>query len=86
MLDKTDLKKLQNADIESCNKNNLTDIKNLNIENDQPPVDKMKSFVERVSNPYLFKAGEIVVKVEYEGGISFNKAFADLIRAGQDFQ
>lgn len=82
MLDKADLKKLKNADIESCDKNSLTDIKNINIDADQPSVSKMKSFVEHVGNPYLFKVGEIAVKLEFEGGVSFNKAFANLIRTG----
>ena len=81
MLDKAD-SKLQNADIESCDKNSLTDIKNINIATDQPSVSKIKSFVEHVGNPYLFKVGEIAVKLEFEGGVSFNKAFANLIRTG----
>ena len=86
MLDKADLKKLQNADIESCDKNSLTDIKNINIDAGLPSVSKMKSFVEHVGNPYLFKVGEIAVKLEYEGGgVSFNKAFANLIRTGLEF-
>ena len=85
MRDKTDLKMLQNADIESCKKNSLADIKNINLEADQPSVSKMKSFVEHVGNPYLFKVGEIAVKLEFEGGVSFNKAFANLIRIGLEF-
>ena len=84
MLDKTDLKMLQNADIESCDKNSLTDIKNINIDAGLPSVSKMKSFVEHVGNPYLFKVGEIAVKLEFEGGVSFNKAFANLIRTGPE--
>ena len=85
MLDKTDLKMLQNADIESCDKNSLTDIKNINIDAGLPSVSKMKSIVEHVGNPYLFKVGEIDGKLEFEGGISFNKAFANLIRTGLEF-
>ena len=82
MLDKTELKKLQSADIEACDKNSLTDINNIKIEADQQMVDKINSFVEHIGNPYLFKVGEIAVKVEYEGRTSFNKAFANIIRAG----
>ena len=82
MPDKTELKKLQSADIEACDKNSLTDISNINIEADQQTVDKINSFVEHAGNPYLFKVGEIAVKVEYEGRTSFNKAFANIIRAG----
>ena len=82
MPDKTELKKLQSADIEACDKNSLTDINNIKIEAGQQTVDKIKTFVEHAGNPYLFKVGEIAVKVEYEGGTSFNKAFANIIRAG----
>ena len=82
MPDKTKLKKLQSADIETCDKNSLTDINNIKIEAGQQTVDKIKTFVEHAGNPYLFKVGEIAVKVEYEGGTSFNKAFANIIRAG----
>ena len=85
MLDKTDLKMLQNADIESCDKNSLTDIKNINIDAGLPSVSKIKSIVEHVGNPYLFKVGEIAVKLEFEGRVSFNKAFANLIRTGLEF-
>ena len=42
----------------------------------------MSSFIDRVGNPYLFKVGKTIVKVEYEGGQSFTDAFANLIRAG----
>ena len=82
MPDKTELKKLQSADIETCDKNSLTDINNIKIEADQQTVDKINLFVEHAGNPYLFKVGEIAVKVEYEDGTSFNKAFANIIRAG----
>ena len=52
MPDKTELKKLQSADIEACDKNSLTDISNINIEADQQTVDMINLFVEHAGNPY----------------------------------
>ena len=48
----------------------------------QRTTDKMSSFIDRVGNPYLFKVGKTIVKVEYESGRRFADAFATLIRAG----
>ena len=82
MLDRNELRRLQQADIMACKLDRLTDIGNLQINANQPTIEKMSSFIDRVGNPYLFKVGETVVKVEYEGGQSFTDAFANLIRAG----
>ena len=82
MLDRNELRRLQQADISACDIDRLTDISNLQINANQRTIDKMSSFIDRVGNPYLFKVGKTVVKVEYEGGQSFTDAFANLIRAG----
>ena len=82
MLDRNELRKLQNADISACEPDRLTDLINLNINTNQRITDKTSSFIKLAGNPYLFKVGETVVKVEYEGGKSFVESFASLIRAG----
>ena len=82
MLDRNELRRLQQADISACDIDRLTDISNLQINANQRTIEKMSSFIDRVGNPYLFKVGETVVKVEYEGGQRFADAFANLIRAG----
>ena len=82
MLDRNELRRLQNADIMACEPDRLTDISNLQINANQRTIDKMSSFIDRVGNPYLFKVGKTVVKVEYEGNQGFADAFASLIRAG----
>ena len=81
MLDRNELRRLQNADIMACEPDRLTDISNLQINANQRTIEKMSSFIDRVGNPYLFKVGETVVKVEYEGVQSFTDAFASLICA-----
>ena len=82
MLDRNELRRLQNADIMACEPDRLTDISNLQINANQRTIDKMSSFIDRVGNPYLFKIGKTVVKVEYEGNQGFADSFASVIRAG----
>ena len=82
MLDRNELRRLQNADIMACELDRLTDISNLQFNANQRTTDKMSSFIDRVGNPYLFKVGKTIVKVEYESGRRFADAFATLIRAG----
>lgn len=79
MFDKAYLKKMQRTDIESCEKNSLTDIKSINIEADKRQNDKINAFIERVGNPYLLKVGEMVVEVEYTGKRSFLEAITNLL-------
>ena len=81
MLDRNKLRRLQNADIMACELDRLTDISNLQFNANQRTTDKMSSFIDRVGNPYLFKVGKTIVKVEYESGRRFADAFATLIRA-----
>ncbi len=79
MFDKAYLKKMQRTDIESCEKNSLTDIKSINIEADKRQNDKINAFIEHVGNPYLLKVGEMVVEVEYTGKRSFLEAITNLL-------
>lgn len=82
MLDRNELRKLQQADIMACKLDRLTDIGNLQINAHQRTAEKLNALIRQAGNPYLFKVGQTVVKVEYEGGQSFTDAFANLIRAG----
>ena len=82
MLDRNHLRALQNADISACETDRLTDIKVITYHKNQRTADKMNTFIACAGNPYLFKVGETVVKVEFEGGKSFAESFTNLIRAG----
>ena len=82
MLDRNHLRALQNADISACETDRLTDIKVITYHKNQRTADKMNTFIACAGNPYLFKVGETVVKVEYEGGKTFAESFTNLIRVG----
>ncbi|HCA05240.1 MAG TPA: hypothetical protein DEO32_05020 [Ruminococcaceae bacterium] len=59
----------------------LTDIKSIKTDIKQPLSARMTSFLEQIGNPYKFRAGDVVVRIEYGGVKSFNSAMANLLSA-----
>lgn len=82
MLNNFELEKCRAAEILSCDVNALTDLKSISIDREKPKSERIKSFVEQVKNPYLFKVGDTVVKVAYGSEKDISNALADLMGAG----
>ena len=43
----------------------LVDIRDVKIDRSLPIEERMKSYVEQIKNPYLFKVGNTIVRVSY---------------------
>ena len=43
----------------------LVDIRDVKIDRSLPVEERMKSYIEQIKNPYLFKVGNTVVRVSY---------------------
>ena len=43
----------------------MVDIRDVKIDRSKPVEERMKSYVEQIKNPYLFKVGNTVVRVSY---------------------
>ena len=43
----------------------LVDIRDVEIDKTLPIEERMKSYVEQIKNPYMFKVGETIVRVSY---------------------
>ena len=43
----------------------LVDIRDVKIDRSMSVEDRMKSYVEQIKNPYMFKGGNTVVRVSY---------------------
>ncbi len=43
----------------------LVDIRDVRIDRTLPVEERMKSYVEQIKNPYMFKVGDTVVRVSY---------------------
>lgn len=82
MFNRTQLQNCRAVSVTTCDKKSLIDIRDIKIDTSQPTHSRMVSFVEQIRNPYLFKVGDTVVKVDYEGGKEFSEVFTDILCAG----
>lgn len=75
----TELDACRRADIAACDPDSLADLRDVEIDRSKPVQDRLRSFMEQVHNPYLFKVGDIVVKVNYGGERDFSEALAYIL-------
>lgn len=76
------LETFRNADILTCNADELVDLRNVASNGKMPLKRRADDYIERVGNPYLFKVGDTVVKVEFGDGKDFSDILTDVILAG----
>ena len=61
--------------------NNLVDIRDVVIDKQQSCEDRILSFVKQIKNPYLFKVGDIVVKINFDNTKStFQEKFENYLK------
>lgn len=60
----------------------LVDIRDVKIDRSLPMEDRVKSYVQQVKNPYMFKVGNTVVRVSYaDTSRTMNDNFVNMIAA-----
>ena len=79
MLSKSDLEELKNAEFVKEEFENLPDISNIHPDIDEHLYNRAKLFFEYVKNPYLFRVGDIGVKVNFVGDKSFHDAVKNMV-------
>lgn len=58
----------------------LVDIRDIKIDRSMPVEERMKSYVEQIKNPYMFKVGNTVVRVSYANTqATINDNFVNLL-------
>lgn len=58
----------------------LVDIRDVKIDRSMSAEDRMKSYVEQIKNPYMFKVGNTVVRVSYANTqATINDNFVNLL-------
>ena len=58
----------------------LVDIREVKIDRSMSVEDRMKSYVEQIKNPYMFKVGNTVVRVSYANTqATINDNFVNLL-------
>ena len=82
VLDIAQLQNLKSVGAVDSNLSSLTELKGISVDTSQPTANRMISFAKQIKNPYLFKVGEIAVKVEYGEGHNLSDALVDILNAG----
>lgn len=58
----------------------LVDIRDVKIDRSKPVEERMRSYVEQIKNPYLFKVGNTIVRVSYANTqATINDNFVNLL-------
>lgn len=60
-----DLKKMKDVDIKTVDVESLRDIRDVKIDPDLPREARIKSFLDQIGNPYLFRCNGHVVRVKF---------------------
>lgn len=58
------------------------DLKNIRTDTRDDADERLKKYIEQVGNPYIFKVGETVVTVEFDGEKTFSEVLKNAILAG----
>lgn len=59
------LLEMQSVDPLTVDRSTLVDIHDVKIDTELPLMERMRSFVEQIKNPYCYKCGKMVVKIRY---------------------
>lgn len=76
MLTKNQLDLFKAAEISCYDKNSLTDLRDITVDKNRSVMERIDDFTDRVKNPYLFKVGDVIVKVVYSGEKNFSEALS----------
>lgn len=69
----------QTRDMASCDKGQLTDLSEIEIDTELAITERIGRFIHQVGNPYLFKVGDTAVKVEFGGSAELSDSLMKLI-------
>lgn len=59
------LQAMQSVDPLTVDRSTLVDINDVTIDTTLPKQVRMESFIQQIKNPYCYKCGKVVVKVNY---------------------
>lgn len=63
-----EMNRLRSVDVRTVDRENLVDIRDVEIDRNLPVEERVRDFLNRVKNPYCFKVGNVVVKAAFNGG------------------
>lgn len=81
MFTKAELEKCRGADICSCDINKLTDVTKLKVDISEPIIDRARKYFEFVKNPYVFRVGDVGVRINCGNGKNLSDSIIDIVSA-----
>ena len=86
MLNSFDLYSLKNGSFANFPKDSLVDLHDVKIDPSKSVADKMNDYFKQIKNPYLFKVGDVRVKVSFGADRSFTDTLGAVISNGANYQ
>lgn len=80
MYTKSELKTLRNADFSSYNVGELSDVSTLSFDVGEPVENRAESFFRSVGNPYVFRVGDVGVKINCIGDKQLRDSIINISR------
>lgn len=63
----------KNDDCRAIHKEELKDIRDVRVNLELPPAERIADYIRQIENPYLFRCGDIVIKVKHQNtGLSID--------------
>ena len=76
------LEEMSAVDVRTVSRDDLVDIRDVKIDRALPKKERLKSFIEQIENPYVFKCGDVVVKSVFaDGGPSLEDCMEHYLRS-----
>ncbi len=86
IFDFSDLTSLKITAIADVSKDSLVDLRDINIDTAKPVSERMIDYFEQIHNPYLFKVGDMKVKVSFGGEHKFTDALQSAVINSINYQ
>lgn len=74
-----ELVKLRSVCVSDCDVSALSDLRFVSVNSSLSLSEKTQSFFSQIKNPYLFKVGDVVMKIEHGGTVDFSDAIVNII-------
>lgn len=69
------------VDVRTVDPETLVDIRDVEIDQSLPQEERIRSYVQQIRNPYVFKCGEVIVKTIFaESGPSLDECLERYLR------
>ena len=69
------------VDVRTVDPETLVDIRDVEIDQSLPQEERIRSYVQQIRNPYVFKCGEVIVKTVFaESGPSLDECLERYLR------